>query len=595
MKQVYTDTSIIRILAVAPYQGLKEAFEREAKAFPQIQLDAVTGDLEEGVRLAEENFHANYDILISRGGTASLLRERVELPVTEVAISVTDILQAIHLSSGYFGKRAIVGFPNITESAGELVSLLDLDIEIFTLTEASDIRDILNHLKKEQFQTIICDVVSSRAARDAGFDTILITSGRDSIRRALSEAQQEVHSRRTLRDENLFLRRVLTDHSGETVVFLENGVLYFSTAEEINPELMDILRENLSDVKEGTVHRFTRSLDGYLYTVKATMIRLGERIFYAYYYNRSRSNGVSRSTGISYYVRREVRDILENSFFRLSGEMNAVQPQLEKIAETDHPLLITGEYGTGRSEAAMDFYLRSTSGSEAYVDVDMQMMNERSREFLMNSPRSPLFYTGNVIHLKNLGFISESYLYDLFHTLHHADVCRNNRVIFSGNPGHEILRKYIRYIKDSFGCMEIELLPLRANAERIPAMVSLYLSQRKAMGKTDVIRVETNALRELAGYAWPGNYTQMERVLNQLFTISRDHLVHAEDVTETLRMESSIEPAHTVTANYLNLNRSLEEIEKEIVQTVIRENNGNQTAAARQLGISRTTLWRMIK
>ncbi len=47
--------------------------------------------------------------------------------------------------------------------------------------------------------------------------------------------------------------------------------------------------------------------------------------------------------------------------------------------------------------------------------------------------------------------------------------------------------------------------------------------------------------------------------------------------------------------NYINLKRPLEEIEKEIVQTVLRENNGNQTAAARQLGISRTTLWRMVK
>lgn len=56
-----------------------------------------------------------------------------------------------------------------------------------------------------------------------------------------------------------------------------------------------------------------------------------------------------------------------------------------------------------------------------------------------------------------------------------------------------------------------------------------------------------------------------------------------------------IENGHTVTAGYLNLKRPLEQIEKEIAETVVRENNGNQTAAARQLGISRTTLWRMMK
>ena len=166
MKQIeIKQTDKIRALAVAPYPGLKDILEREVKAFPDIQLDVVTGDMEEGVQLARENFHANYDIVISRGGTARLLRERAPLPVIDISISMTDILQAIRLGRDIPGKQAIVGFPNITDRAADLVDMLSMDIDIFTIDQASDINGILEQLKKENCRTVICDVISSRTAR----------------------------------------------------------------------------------------------------------------------------------------------------------------------------------------------------------------------------------------------------------------------------------------------------------------------------------------------------------------------------------------------------------------------------------------------
>jgi transcriptional regulator with PAS, ATPase and Fis domain len=72
-------------------------------------------------------------------------------------------------------------------------------------------------------------------------------------------------------------------------------------------------------------------------------------------------------------------------------------------------------------------------------------------------------------------------------------------------------------------------------------------------------------------------------------------MIHAEDVTALLRLENPNEHQSSTTFNYLNLKRPLEQIEKEIVQMAVRENNGNQSAAAKQLGISRTTLWRIYK
>ncbi|MBQ4254255.1 MAG: PrpR N-terminal domain-containing protein, partial [Erysipelotrichaceae bacterium] len=408
------NTDIIRVLAVAPYEGLKDMLEREAKAFPEIQLDAVVGNLEEGVRLAQENFHANYDVIISRGGTASLLRQQVDLPVVEIITSITDILKAVQLTEGFFGKRAIVGFPNITERASELNALLQTDIEIFTINDASDIDSIMKQLRDEDYQTVICDVITSNAAREAGFDTVLITSGSASVRRALLQARTDIRSRKRLREENLFLRTIINDHSGDTLVFHENGTLFFSTLEQQDDELIALLKEHIDEVRDGTLGRMTRSLGGYLYSIKASLFEVDGVNYIAYYYNRTRSQGISRSAGISSYTPKEVSAILKDCFYRLSGEMNSLMPVIRSIAESTKPALILGEYGTGRSEVAKEIYLQCQKDWQNFVEIDCQMLNDRSRDFLLNNQRSPLFNTGDVIHLMNIGFLQENYLREVF-------------------------------------------------------------------------------------------------------------------------------------------------------------------------------------
>ncbi len=75
-----------------------------------IELTVQTGDLSTGKNIAIELSHNNYDVIISRGGTAELIRSAVEIPVVEVSISVYDVLRAIKLAENYSGKFVIAGF-----------------------------------------------------------------------------------------------------------------------------------------------------------------------------------------------------------------------------------------------------------------------------------------------------------------------------------------------------------------------------------------------------------------------------------------------------------------------------------------------------
>lgn len=74
--------------------------------------------------------HNNYDVILSRGGTAKLIRSAVDLPVAEISISGYDILRTIKLAQNYSGKFAIAGFSSITENAHMICDLLQYDIDI---------------------------------------------------------------------------------------------------------------------------------------------------------------------------------------------------------------------------------------------------------------------------------------------------------------------------------------------------------------------------------------------------------------------------------------------------------------------------------
>lgn len=225
------------------------------------------------------------------------------------------------------------------------------------------------------------------------------------------------------------------------------------------------------------------------------------------------------------------------------------------------------------------------------------MLTERSREFLLNGRSSPLFDSGITIHIKNMDASDQAFITTMLATIANTNVAQRNNLIFSGNPRGKLVSANIPYLKDKFQCVQVELAPLRENRERIPTIAKLYLSQLNADLPKEVLRIDRQAMTLLTEYGWPGNYVQFKRILSQLCIASRDHTIRAADVRSLLALERPVYQDDTEQdLRYaIDLGRTLAQIERDVVESVIQQHGGNQSAAARQLGISRTTLWRMTK
>lgn len=588
---------IVKILAVAPYEGLAAILEREARSYANVQMSVVVGNLDEGVAAAIEHLVEPFDLILSRGGTADLLREALDLPVVDIKTSAYDVLQAVQLSQDIKGRRAVVGFSGITDAARGTADVLQLDLDIFTLVDEDDAHAMVELLRRGGYTTVLCDVISSTVFRENGFNTVLVTSSARSVQESIEEAVRIAHDVGSAHAENLFLREVLRMSEGDTVIYHENGSLFFTTLDRAGGKaLLDTLKALLPETLTGNAEIVRRSVEGRSYTIRSIVRETqGERMA-VFYLSQASSTSVARQAGVTYLTRADARKEYLESPFSLTGTINDLRRVIEGASESGRPLLITGEYGTGRTAVADYVYSNSRLASHPLVEIDCGMLTERSKANLLGGRTSPLFENDLTIHIKNMDAADESFITELFSTMATSNVCRRNAVIFSCNPYGELVSARISYIKDKFQCMEASLPPLREDKERIPTLARLYLSQLSADLPREVQRIDRQAMELLADYAWPGNYIQFGRILSQLCVVSRDHVVRAQDVRSALALERPVYPAQQQTGGYgMDLDRTLAEIEADIVSMVLDQNGGNQSAAARQLGISRTTLWRMVK
>jgi hypothetical protein len=128
----------IKVLGVAPYKGLGDVLIDLAKEEKNITFQLEVGDLRSGVALAEQAEAEGMDIIMSRGGTAALIQQHVNIPVVDIPVSGYDLLRALTLIKDYHGKKAVVGFENITQGVRTIGDLYGIKIDIYTIQQEEE-------------------------------------------------------------------------------------------------------------------------------------------------------------------------------------------------------------------------------------------------------------------------------------------------------------------------------------------------------------------------------------------------------------------------------------------------------------------------
>ena len=589
----------IRVLGIAPYEGMKALMASLGEEYPQMDLTLFVGDREQGLEIAKSNFHGNYDAVISRGGTASMLRKDLSLPGIELELSMYDILCALKLTDGLDGKVAIISAANIADSAQMLCKLMNYDMDVYTYVSPDTVEPTLRRLQAEHYQAVLCDMVANTTAKRLGLNSFLITSSIESIRKAFDQAVLLCRSQEHLRDENLFFRELIQGQISQTVVFDTDENLVLSTLDTPQPELLDLLRRELPESLKEPERRITRNLGGMLYAIRSKQIASGSLSFIAFFVDARKTPLSPSQVGIRFSTRPEAESAFYNSIFSFAGAIGDLQDEITKINQSTAPVMVSGEDGTGKESMVSALYLRSALQNNPLVSINCSLLNDKSWAFLLEHPNSPLADEACTLYFANIDVLSPERSRQLLAVLSEMDVCRRNRVIFScvSQPG-EYISSIGSLFMDKLCCLSLYLPPLRQISERIPTLVNLSLSHLNADLPRRIMGAEPEAMALLQSFQWPHNYTQFRRVIGDLAVTAPGSLITADNVRQILRKERHVGafvPHAENSAVPLDLNRTLDEINQDVALRVVEETGGNQTAAAKRLGISRTTLWRLLR
>lgn len=585
-----------RILGIAPYEGMRTLMVQLASTMEDVDLTAFVGDLEPGAAIASRYTDQDIDVIISRGGTAELIRQKTTLPVVEIELSMYDILRSIRLAESSNSRYAVVGFPAITRNAYFLCDILQYDVAIHTIHNESDARAILQQLAQDSCPMVLCDMVTKSLAQEYGIPALLIASGNESVETALRQAVSISRTFHPQHEHASMLSAILRAQPNASVVLDEQRNEVFSTLDAPLPAAVSRRMQSIHPIvmSEGA-KRATVTVKDTQYLLSAQRITASDRSYAAFTVQTSSIRPALEKHGIRFLDKEAVTDHLLNSFYGAAQHTSA--RLYDKYAAAHTPLMILGEPGSDTSHTAHLIYSKSPLQHAPLCVVDCALLQKKGMDYLLSSDMSPLTDIGSTTVFTHVDSLEEESFLLLFRTIRDTNYKQRNRLMFTCTlRGDEGLSPRCRRLIDWFGCMALELPPLREHHEDIPHLTSLYLSLLNMRNAQEIVGAEPEALHLLESYAWPANDDQFKRVLQEAAMLTTTPYIKADTVQRVLQREARMYPAQAPEqwSDFLR-GKTLEEISTIALHQALSEEGGNQRATAQRLGISRTTLWRMLQ
>jgi len=313
----------------------------------------------------------------------------------------------------------------------------------------------------------------------------------------------------------------------------------------------------------------------------------------------------SRESALKKELNREDRYIIGSS-----PQIMKVLNLSRKVAKTDANVLITGENGTGKELIAQEIHRISDRSKELLVSVDMGAITETLFESELfghvkgaftdarenRQGKFEIAHKGTLFldEIGNLSFHLQSKLLAAIENRQITRIGSNDpvpvdiRLICATNKNIETMVREGLFREDllyRINTIQIELPPLRERGKDIITLAEFFLRKYIQKYNKRDLRINQQAFDKLMDYSWPGNIRELQNTIEKAVILSDTSVIKPEDLyLKPASRSMSFDSVPT-----------LEEMEQQMISMAIENNNGNLTAAAEQLGITRQTLYNRLK
>ena len=565
-----------------------------------ITLTAYEANYLDGLHAAEAEDLSAYDIIVSRGGTADLLRKMLSIPVVSIDLSYYDILNAIKLAQSYSESCAIIAFPSIASSAQMLVDILQYKIPVQVINNEDELPQVFDALLKQNKQIFLGDFVVTKYAKYRGYRAILITSGLESVSQAFDRAVELVQYYQQYRQSNFFYRTAFRLSQKWIMVLDMQGQQVFTDVPVTQSRaLHKQLRRTLpalirSDSVQTVLHTKDKA-----YLVNAAKLNLSGAPMALFELTDLRRNYELFDEAV---LTRDANDAPADPNLRLFYGGNATAEVMRKADSYSKAsaVILAGEAGTGKDSFAYYLYRHGPYNRSALTIINCPALTAQSLQTLLRSNSSPFFSKSCTIYIKNLEQLPTEQLRQLLSFLGSAGVASGNQLIFSVEEPPSLAKQprddsIIHAILAELPCVTLRLPPLRQRIYEIPTLVSLYIAELANHNAYQIAGIEPEGMALLQGYTWPGNLRQLRSILDTLAQITTDPYIRSDDVKDILHSQETAAIESDLIGVPIDLSQPLNGIIADIIRFLLQQEGMNRTKVADRLGICRTTLWKYLK
>ena len=225
-----------QVLFVAPFKKLADDARlviEEKFADRKDLFKIIEADLKEAEDLVKSFIDEGIEVIVSRGGTASLIEAEVDIPIVSVQVTITDILQAVLKSEVISSNIGIAGFENMIYGCDEIAKIFNINFVELLIHDSEEADKKILEAKEKGVNLIIGDAVSVKTAEKYGMEANFINSGKQSIYRALQEALLIAKVRRQDEHKTQMIRTIINkSHDGIVAVDKNNKITLFNPEAE---------------------------------------------------------------------------------------------------------------------------------------------------------------------------------------------------------------------------------------------------------------------------------------------------------------------------------------------------------------------------
>lgn len=567
-------------------------------------------------------------IIIARGLQASLIKQYTDVPVVEIMLTAQEMALLVMRAKQIVGKAkpaiAVVGFRNMFCDMSFFDEIYGIELRTYFVRQGSELRGAVKSAVEDEADLIIGGDTAVETATGYGVPSLFLSTTEDSLRQAFSMAESMEYAME-VEKKSAAQMETLLDYSFNGIIRIDgDGII---TA--VNPLIEDMTGKRQDELKGTDIREAAPQISD---EILGTVLREGQEYSLFLEWNRvevfavaapvlveNRVDGaiitchkVKKRTAAEDGRERDRGQKVLPSLIRFEDILQQSKAMRECIrlarlyALSEQPVVLMGEPGTEKRMLAESIHCSGSRGHGPFLDVPCDgLSGEEQRNMIFGERGAVMQSQGGTLLIQDaeeLTAANQYRLYQLirFRVVHGADIAQlrrvDVRVMVTVRSPLSVLLKEGKLRQDLYyllSGLELSVPPLRERREDLRQKIEDTV--RECCERYSRYHVLTGGAKEiLLQYPWKGNLFQIESFCERLIlTAGRRSIdeIAVRKLLAELYPEGETEAART--ENPAPVYADNEEARR--ITELLQRYGGSREKTAREMGISKATLWRHMK